>query len=70
MEIRKSIKNRLAKITKRARRIFIIGYEDLSTQIYYDSEQSFRLIIVSGNESLLYEKKISRSQAFRIMNTR
>ena len=48
----------------------MIGYEDLSTQIYYDSEQSFRLIIVGSKDNLLYEKEISRSQAFRIMNTR
>ena len=48
----------------------MIGYEDLSTQIYYDSKQSFRLIIVNNNENLLFEKEISRSEAFRIMNTR
>ena len=70
MKIRKSLKNRLGKISKKARRIFMIGYEDLSTQIYYDSKESFRLIIVTNNENLLFEKEISRSQAFRIMNTR
>lgn len=70
MRIRKSLKNRLDKISKKARRIFMIGYEDLSTQIYYDSKESFRLIIVTNNDNLLFEKEISRSQAFRIMNTR
>ena len=70
MKIRKSLTNRLGKISKKARRIFMIGYEDLSTQIYYDSKESFRLIIVSNNDNLLFEKEISRSQAFRIMNTR
>lgn len=48
----------------------MIGYEDLSSQIYYDSKESFRLIIVGNNENLFFEKEISRSQAFRIMNTR
>ena len=70
MKIKTSLKNRLAKISKKARRIFMIGYEDLSTQIYYDSKESFRLIIVGNNDNLLFEKEISRSQAFRIMNTR
>ena len=70
MKIKKSLKNRLDKISRKAKRIFMIGYEDLSTQIYYDSKESFRLIIVRNQENLIFEKEISRSQAFRIMNTR
>ena len=70
MKIRNSLKNRLDKISKKARKIFMIGYEDLSTQIFYDSKETFRLIIVSNKDNLLFEKEISRSEAFRIMNTR
>ena len=70
MKITKSLQNRLNKITKKARRIFMVGYEDISTQIFYDSKETFRLLIVKNSENLIYEKKISRSQAFRIMNTR
>ena len=70
MKIRNSLKNRLDKISKKARKIFMIGYEDLSTQIFYDSKETFRLIIVSNKDNMLFEKEISRSQAFRIMNTR
>ena len=70
MNIKKSLTNRLSKISRRARRIFSIAYEDLNTQIYYDSKETFRLLIVRDSDNLLYEKKISRSEAFRIMNTR
>jgi hypothetical protein len=70
MKLRKSLQNRLIKISKKARRIFMIAYEDISTQIFYDSNESFRLIIVRNNENLIFERKISRSEAFRIMNTR
>ena len=70
MKITKSVKNRLSKISKKAKRIFMVGYEDISTQIFYDSKETFRLLIVKNSENLIYEKKISRSQAFRIMNTR
>ncbi len=70
MKIKNNLANRLSKISKKAKRIFMVGYEDLSTQIFYDSKESFRLIIVQDKNNLLFEKIISRSEAFRIMNTR
>lgn len=54
------------------RKIFSIGYEDLTTLIYYqDDKNKFTLVVAKKDDPpLILEKKISRAQAFRIMNTR
>ena len=54
------------------RKIFSIGYEDLTTLIYYqDANNNYTLVISKENDPpLILEKKISRAEAFRIMNTR
>lgn len=54
------------------RKIFSIGYEDLTTQIYYqDSSKNFKLVVAKEDEApLIVEKDISRAEAFRLMNTR
>jgi hypothetical protein len=54
------------------RKIFSIGYEDLTTLIYYqDANNNYTLVISKENDPpLILEKRISRAEAFRIMNTR
>lgn len=54
------------------RKIFSIGYEDLTTLIYYqDVNNNYTLVISKEDDPpLVLEKKISRAEAFRIMNTR
>jgi hypothetical protein len=54
------------------RKIFSIGYEDLKTLIYYqDANNNYTLVISKEDDPpLIVEKKISRAEAFRIMNTR
>jgi len=70
MSMKQNFSFRFFKIKKRAKRIFQINYEDLSTQIYYDVKNTFRILILRNNTELLLEREISRAQAFRIMNTR
>lgn len=54
------------------RKIYSIGYEDLTTIIYYqDSKSKFTLVVAKKDDPpLILEKKISREEAFRLMNTR
>ena len=54
------------------RKIFSIGYEDLTTLIYYqDIVNKFTLVVAKNDDPpLIVEKKISREEAFRLMNTR
>jgi hypothetical protein len=54
------------------RKIFSIGYEDLTTLIYYQDTKNKYILVVAkkDNPPLILEKKISRAEAFRIMNTR
>ncbi|WP_239020934.1 hypothetical protein [Pontibacter arcticus] len=54
------------------RKIFSIGYEDLTTLIFYhDKKNKFILVIAKEDDPpLIIEKKISRAEAFRLMNTR
>lgn len=54
------------------RKIYSIGYEDLTTLIYYqDAKSKFTLVVAKKDDPpLILEKKISRAEAFRLMNTR
>ncbi len=54
------------------RKIFSIGYEDLTTLIFYqDTNNNYTLVVAKDDDPpLILEKKISRAEAFRIMNTR
>jgi len=54
------------------RKIYSIGYEDLTTLIYYqDAANKFTLVVAKQDDPpLIIEKKISRAEAFRLMNTR
>ncbi len=54
------------------RKIFSIGYEDLTSSIYYkDTNHNFILVIAKEDDPpLVLEKDISRAEAFRMMNTR
>lgn len=56
----------------KTRKIFSIGYEDLTTLIYYqDVNNNYTLVISKEDDPpLIVEKKISRAEAFRLMNTR
>jgi hypothetical protein len=60
----------LVRLGMKNKRIYSINYEDLSTQIYYDAKNSFKLMILKNEKHLLLEREISRAEAFRIMNTR
>lgn len=57
---------------EKTRKIFSIGYEDLTTLIYYqDKSNKFTLVVAKEDDPpLILEKLISRAEAFRIMNTR
>lgn len=57
---------------RETRKIFSIGYEDLTSAIYYkDANKNFILVVAKDDDPpLVLEKKISRAEAFRIMNTR
>lgn len=54
------------------RKIYSVGYEDLTTLIYYQDEKGkFTLVVAKQDDPpLILEKKISRAEAFRLMNTR
>jgi hypothetical protein len=62
--------NFLGRASKR--KIYSIGYEDLTTLIYYqDAKSKFTLVVAKKDDPpLILEKKISRAEAFRLMNTR
>ena len=55
-----------------ARKIFSVGYENLTTFIYYqDGKNVYKLVIAKNdNPPVVIEKDITRAQAFRLMNTR
>lgn len=69
MKMKESIKSGFYRLTKKANRIFKISYEDMSTHIYYDMKDTYRLQILRNEDNLL-EREITRAEAFRIMNTR
>ncbi|WP_347157569.1 hypothetical protein [Pontibacter chitinilyticus] len=54
------------------RKIFSVGYENLTTFVYYqDASNRYTLVIAKGDDPpLIVEKKITRAEAFRLMNTR
>ncbi|MFD2514079.1 hypothetical protein ACFSRY_09395 [Pontibacter locisalis] len=54
------------------RKIFSVGYEDLTTVIYYQDKDNHYTLVVAKNDDppLILEKDISRAEAFRLMNTR
>lgn len=54
------------------RKIFSVGYEDLTTLIYYQDENNNYILVVAKEDDppLIVEKDISRAEAFRLMNTR
>ena len=74
MRLLKNIKldNHYFNYGDKTRKIFSIGYEDLTTLIYYqDNNNNYTLVISKEDDPpLIVEKKISRAEAFRIMNTR
>ena len=55
-----------------ARKIFSVGYENLTTFIYYhDGKNVYKLVVAKDdNPPVVIEKDITRAQAFRLMNTR
>lgn len=54
------------------RKIFSVGYEDLTTLIYYqDGKNVYKLVVAKEDDPpIVIEKDITRAQAFRLMNTR
>lgn len=54
------------------RKIFSVGYENLTTFIYYqDGNNIFKLVVAKeDNPPIVIEKDITRAEAFRLMNTR
>lgn len=57
---------------KEPRKIFSVGYEDLTTLIFYqDVDNHYTLVVAKDDDPpLILEKDISRAEAFRLMNTR
>ncbi|WP_162054432.1 PH domain-containing protein [Pontibacter pamirensis] len=55
-----------------ARKIFSVGYENLTAFIYYqDGKNIYKLVVAKDdNPPVVIEKDITRAQAFRLMNTR
>lgn len=74
MRLLKNVKldNHYFNYSGSTRKIFSIGYEDLTTLIYYqDANNNYTLVISKEDDPpLIVEKRISRAEAFRIMNTR
>ncbi len=73
MKLRKNISLDYFKFGKEEpRKIYSIGYEDLTTLIYYqDKDNKYYLVIAKEDDKpLVLEKKITRAEAFRLMNTR
>jgi hypothetical protein len=58
--------------SSKQRKIYSVGYEDLTTLIYYqDLKSKFTLVVAKNDDPpMILEKKISRAEAFRLMNTR
>ncbi|MHA6248511.1 hypothetical protein ACXYMU_11280 [Pontibacter sp. CAU 1760] len=54
------------------RKIFSVGYEGLTTLIFYqDGKNIFKLVVAKEDDPpIVIEKDISRAEAFRLMNTR
>lgn len=57
---------------EKARKIFSIAYENLTTFILYqDADNDYTLVVAKKDDPpLVLEKNITRAEAFRIMNTR
>ncbi|HSI91723.1 MAG TPA: hypothetical protein VK927_11440 [Adhaeribacter sp.] len=70
MQVTNKIRIKLSKLKKKAKRIFKVCYEDISTQIYYDVKNTFWLLILRDEQQVLLNRQISRAEAFHIMNTR
>ncbi|MBF9253018.1 hypothetical protein I2I11_06925 [Pontibacter sp. 172403-2] len=58
--------------SSKTRKIFSVGYENLTAFVYYqEASKNFILVIAKNDDQpLILEKKISRAEAFRLMNTR
>lgn len=54
------------------RKLFSVGYEQLTSFVYYQEANKRFILVVAKNDDppLILEKKISRAEAFRLMNTR
>ncbi len=64
------IKLELYSLTRKARKIFSRGYEDITMFIFFDVKDRFRLLMVNKDQDVIFEREISRAEAFRIINTR
>jgi hypothetical protein len=60
----------LYSLTRKARKIFSRVYEDITMVIFYDAQENYCLVIVDRNECIIFEREITRAEAFRIINTR
>jgi hypothetical protein len=74
MSVQSKIRKKISRLGKKAKRIFKITYEDITAQIFYDSQDVFALQLCRVEqyrpEEVLLVRAISREQAFHIMNTR
>jgi hypothetical protein len=57
---------------EKLKKIFSVGYENLTTLIYYqDGKNVYKLVVAKEDDPpIVIEKDITRAQAFRLMNTR
>ncbi len=60
----------LYSFTRKARKIFSRVYEDITMLIFYDAQEKYRLVIADNNRYIIFEREITRAEAFRIINTR
>ena len=60
----------LYSFTHKARKIFSRVYEDITMAIFYDEQERYWLVIADKNACIIFEREISRAEAFRIINTR
>ncbi|WP_146153580.1 hypothetical protein [Adhaeribacter arboris] len=65
-----NLKLELYSLTSKARKIFSRAYEDITLCIFYDVRERFKLLMVDKEENIIYEREITRAEAFRIINTR
>lgn len=65
-----NIKLDLYSLTRKARKIFSRAYEDLTMCIFFDVKERFCLLMVNKDQLVIFEREISRAEAFRIINTR
>ncbi|QNF33904.1 hypothetical protein HUW51_14665 [Adhaeribacter swui] len=64
------LKLELYGLFREAHKIFSRVYEEITMFIFYDAQERYSLVIADNNENIIFEREITRAEAFRIINTR